>query len=106
MKKLNFILLVTLFLFITSECFSQLREELRNEVIAYIQKEAMDFPQNEKGELPFQSIYIASQELTDIFTNYKVLSVQKAFPDFLDKDSIKKNDKGEDVRLPFILQNL
>ncbi len=80
--------------------YSELPEELRKEVIVFIRPGFLVFPEQENSPLPLNNVVINSAELSDAFSIYGVQTIQKAFPDFEDGDTIRFTENGYQFLIP------
>lgn len=98
--KYRFLFMFSFLLIQNFSLYSVLREELRKEVIVFIRPGYLIFPEQENNPLPLNNVVVNSPELSDAFSIYGVQTIQKAFPDFGDDDTIRISAEGYQFLIP------
>ena len=85
------ILLTLVFFFIHLSLFgeSQSNEEMRREILVFIKKGYIDFPEGLANALIVENVNINSVRLSKEFYKFSVQSVRHAFPGFTDADTVE-----------------
>ena len=73
------LLLILIFITTTTSLFAQLREDLSNEILVYIQSSELEFPETEQKSIPLANITIFNSELRTVLVRFGVRELQKAF---------------------------
>jgi subtilisin family serine protease len=95
------ILFVVIILLISNTTtIAQLNDNLRKEILVYIQPKLLEFPANERGSLTIGELNIPSQALKQAFDDFRVQTVTKAFPTFNDGDTTWIREDGTRIKLP------
>lgn len=92
---------ITSFIIIISTTFmnAQLHDDLRNEILIYIEPSALEFPDNEQGNIPIGKLNILSSDLREVLNRFKINNMQKAFPNYTDADTLATREDGAIVKL-------
>ena len=73
---------------------------LKTEVLVYIMPDSLELPVQEKGKFSLQRANVKSPALASALTKAKVTGIAKAFPAWIDKDSIVTRHDGKLVQAP------
>lgn len=98
LKKLT--LLILMLITMTSNIFAQLREDLRNEILVYIQPSELVFPEIEQKSIQLENIIFLNSELRTVLIQFGVQELQKAFPKIKDTDTLAMSEDGTIIRIP------
>ncbi|MDZ7360450.1 MAG: S8 family serine peptidase [candidate division KSB1 bacterium] len=89
-----------IFLWVSGPLWGQAVADLSEEMLVYVQPGNLEFPPNQRGALPPDSINIPSIQLRNAFNRFQITSIAKAFPDFSDADTVRSDEAGRLVKIP------
>ncbi len=93
-------LLILILVTMTSNIFAQLREDLRNEILIYIQPSELEFPEIEQKSIQLENIIFLNSELRTVLMQFGITELQKAFPNIRDTDTLAISEDGTVFRIP------
>jgi hypothetical protein len=79
---------------------AQLREDLRNELLIYIQPSALEFPTQYQRSIRIENLNIPNSKLRSALSRFQIGELQKAFPGIMDADTINVREDGTRVSIP------
>lgn len=98
-RFLNTVLLLMLFNFIPLQMFSQ-TSEVDDEILVYFLPDSLDLPQGMTELIDVSKLTIRSKDLSNVFKNFELKSIKKAFPEFNINDTLKLREDNSKIKLP------
>jgi len=92
--------LIAISLLVPNFCTSNSVDKVEREVLVYIKAGCIDLPQEHKGIMQLSTITFKTNSLKQYLQSFDILSMEKAFPDFEDRDTIKFLPDGTRVQVP------
>ena len=99
-RMIGTIVLMLVWVFLIETTVAQDPVDLDREILVYIQPAALDFPVSERGTVLVDRIGIRSQKLSEAFSRFSISGLRKAFPDFIEADTLKTLEDGRTISLP------